>query len=164
MVTGDSPTLAIEKSLPDAVGAFIDWLVNESGWKIAERPVGGARDSGADCGPGFRPGETEHLVPIQARHICLLFRRFVSFQEDMTRPYVEALEARGIAHLLVGGRSFHNRAEIETLRAALAAIEWPEDELSVFAALRGSLFAISDEELLEYRQLARSFSSVSHPE
>ena len=47
----------------------------------------------------------------------------------MTRPYVEALEARGIAHLLVGGRSFHNRAEIETLRAALAAIEWPEDEL-----------------------------------
>src|SRR5439155_8194526 len=81
----------------------------------------------------FRPGETEHLVPIQARHICLLFRRFISYQEDMTRPYVEALEARGIPHLLVGGRSFHNRAEIETLRAALAAIEWPEDELSVFA-------------------------------
>jgi ATP-dependent exoDNAse (exonuclease V) beta subunit len=91
-------------------------------------------------------------VPIQARHICLLFRRFTSFQEDMTRPYVEALEARGIAHLLVGGRSFHNRAEIETLRAALAAIEWPEDELSVFATLRGSLFAVGDEELLEYRQ------------
>ncbi len=30
---------AIEKSLPDAVGAFIDWLVNESGWKVAERPA-----------------------------------------------------------------------------------------------------------------------------
>ena len=102
-------------------------------------------------------------MPIQARHICLLFRRFISFQEDMTRPYVEALEARGIPHLLVGGRSFHNRAEIETLRAALAAIEWPEDELSVFATLRGSLFAISDEELLEYRQLARPLSSVSNP-
>ncbi|HEX2226733.1 MAG TPA: 3'-5' exonuclease, partial [Candidatus Binatia bacterium] len=100
---------------------------------------------------GFRPGESERLVAVQARHICLLFRRFTSFQEDMTRPYVEALEARGIAHLLVGGRSFHNRAEIETLRAALAAIEWPEDELSVFATLRGSLFAVGDEELLEYR-------------
>jgi len=86
-------------------------------------------------------------VPIQARHICILFRRFISYQEDMTRPYVEALEARGIPHLLVGGRSFHNRAEIEALRAALAAIEWPDDELSVFATLRGSLFAISDEEL-----------------
>ena len=33
-----------------------------------------------------------------------------------------------------------------------AAIEWPDDELSVFATLRGSLFAIGDEELLEYRQ------------
>ena len=175
---------AIEKSLPDAVGAFIDWLVNESGWKVAERPAANRDGPGneipldpllqpgsghafskgevsinspvnASLAPtaarGFRPGETEHLVPIQAHHICLLFRRFVSFQEDMTRPYVEALEARGIAHLLVGGRSFHNRAEIESLRAALSAIEWPEDELSVFAALRGSLFAISDEELLDYR-------------
>jgi ATP-dependent helicase/nuclease subunit A len=103
-------------------------------------------------------------VPIQARHICLLFRRFVSFQEDMTRPYVEALEARGIAHLLVGGRSFHNRAEIETLRAALSAIEWPEDELSVFATLRGSLFAISDEELLEYRQRAGRFHPFRIPD
>jgi ATP-dependent exoDNAse (exonuclease V) beta subunit len=129
----------IEESLPDAVGAFVDWLIAKSGWKVAER------------------GEHEHLVPIQARHICLLFRRFVSYEQDMTRPYVRALEARGIPHLLVGGRSFHNRAEIETLRAALAAIEWPDDELSVFATLRGTLFAIGDEELLEYRHRFGSF-------
>jgi ATP-dependent helicase/nuclease subunit A len=143
--------VAIEKSLPDAVGGFIDWLINESGWKVAERPAAAKSSLAPTAARGFRPGESEHLVPIQPLHICLLFRRFTSFGEDMTRPYVEALEARGIAHLLVGGRSFHNRAEIETLRAALAAIEWPEDELSVFATLRGSLFAISDEELLEYR-------------
>ena len=31
--------LAIENSLPDAVGAFIEWLINESGWKVAERPA-----------------------------------------------------------------------------------------------------------------------------
>jgi ATP-dependent helicase/nuclease subunit A len=155
--------LAIEKSLPDAVGAFIDWLINESRWKVAERPSQAKASLAPTTARGFRPGETEHLVPIQARHICLLFRRFVSFQEDMTRLYVEALEARGIAHLLVGGRSFHNRAEIETLRAALAAIEWPEDELSVFATLRGSLFAISDEELLEYRQNARRFHPFRIP-
>ena len=199
---------AIEKSLPDAVGAFIDWLLNESGWKIAERPganlasdkkiplnppfsKGEVRRDGLDdpmpldpafskrevrvnlpvdellaptAARGFRPGETEHLVPIQARHICLLFRRFTSFGADMTRPYVEALEARGIAHLLVGGRSFHNRAEIETLRAALAAIEWPDDELSVFAILRGSLFAISDEELLEYRHHFRRFHPFRLPD
>jgi ATP-dependent helicase/nuclease subunit A len=155
--------VAIEKSLPDAVGAFVDWLINESGWKIAERPAALKATLAPTAALGFRPGEAEHLVPIQARHICLLFRRFISFQEDMTRPYVEALEARGIPHLLVGGRSFHNRAEIETLRAALAAIEWPEDELSVFATLRGSLFAISDEELLEYRQIARRFHPFRIP-
>jgi ATP-dependent exoDNAse (exonuclease V) beta subunit len=180
--------LAIEKSLPDAVGAFIDWLIRESGWTVAERPAanpswssneipfdppflkGGVKINSpakASLVPtaarGFRPGETEHLVPIQARHICLLFRRFISYQQDMTRPYVEALEARGISHLLVGGRSFHNRAEIETLRAALAAIEWPEDELSVFATLRGSLFAISDEELLEYRHKIGRFHPFRIP-
>ncbi|HEY3154325.1 MAG TPA: UvrD-helicase domain-containing protein [Candidatus Binatia bacterium] len=179
---------AIEKSLPDAVGAFIDWLISESGWKVAERPVANRPWSrskisldppfpkgevrinspvNATLAPtatlAFRPGEMEHLVPIQGRHICLLFRRFISYQEDMTRPYVEALEARGIAHLLVGGRSFHNRAEIETLRAALAAIEWPEDELSVFATLRGSLFAIGDEELLEYRHRIGHFHPFRIP-
>ena len=157
---------AIEKSLPDAVAAFIEWLINESGWKVGERPAANSSDLDKAAGLerttaqqtvapsaalGFRPGETEHLAAVQARHICLLFRRFTSFGQDVTRPYVEALEARGIPHLLVGGRSFHNRAEIETLRAALAAIEWPEDELSIFATLRGALFAIGDEELLEYR-------------
>jgi ATP-dependent helicase/nuclease subunit A len=145
---------SIEKSLPDAVGAYVDWLINESGWKVAERP--GSLDS-VSVAFGFQPGEREHLVPIQARHICLLFRRFTSYGEDMTRPYVLAVEARGIPHLLVGGRSFHNRGEIETLRAALAAIEWPDDELSVFATLRGALFAIGDEELLEYRSRFGSF-------
>ena len=156
--------VAIEKSLPDAVAAFIDWLIAESGWKIAERPSAAKISLMPSAALGFKPDEVEHLVPIQARHICLLFRRFISFQEDMTRPYVEALEARGIAHLLVGGRSFHNRAEIETLRAALAGIEWPEDELSVFATLRGSLFAIGDEELMEYRHRFGRFHPFRIPE
>ncbi|HEX5606161.1 MAG TPA: 3'-5' exonuclease, partial [Candidatus Binatia bacterium] len=155
---------AIEKSLPDAVGAFIQWLINESGWQVAERPALAKASLAPSAALGFRPGETEHLVPIQARHVCVLFRRFISYQEDMTRPYVEALEARGIPHLLVGGRSFHNRAEIEALRAALAAIEWPEDELSVFATLRGSLFAIGDEELLEYRHKFGRFHPFRIPE
>jgi ATP-dependent exoDNAse (exonuclease V) beta subunit len=137
---------AIEASLPDATGAFVDWLVRESGWMVTER-------------------RAEQPVPVQARHVCILFRRFVNFGTDVTRAYVDALEARGIRHLLVGGRSFHDREEIETVRAALAAIEWPDDELSVFAALRGALFAIGDEELLEYRHAhARSFHPFRVPE
>jgi ATP-dependent helicase/nuclease subunit A len=122
---------AIEQSLPGAVGAFVDWIVNDSNWKVTERS-------------GGTP------VDVSAKHICLLFRRFVSWESDVTRPYVEALEARGIPHVLVGGRAFHEREEVEALRAALTAIEWPDDELSVFATLRGPFFAIGDEELLEW--------------
>lgn len=124
---------AVEASTPHAVGAFIDWLIHESGWKVTERD---RRDA---------------LVPIAPRHVCLLFRRFESHGEDVTRTYVEALDARGIPHVLVGGKSFFAREEVETMVAALRAIERPDDELAVFATLRGALFAIGDESLLEYR-------------
>jgi ATP-dependent helicase/nuclease subunit A len=127
----------IERSLPDAVGACVDWLVRHSGWTVTERRA------------------PESRVPLEARHICILFRRFVSYGEDITRPYVKALEARAVRHLLVGGKAFHDREEIETVRAALMAIEWPDDQLSVFATLRGPLFAIGDEDLFEYHHLCR---------
>jgi ATP-dependent exoDNAse (exonuclease V) beta subunit len=122
---------SIEKSLPDAVGALVYWIVSRSGWSVTERSGG-------------------IPVPVAAKHVCLLFRRFISFQTDMTRAYVEALEARGLPHVLVGGRAFHEREEVEAIRAAFAAIEWPDDELSIFATLRGPFFAIGDEELLEW--------------
>src|SRR5581483_6007656 len=136
---------AISASLPDAVGAFVDWLVTKSGWTITERE---------------NPVER---VPVQARHVCLLFRRFdtrkygggASWMEDVTRPYVQALEARGVPHVLVGGKSFHEREEVETMRTALTAIEWPDDEIAVFESLRGTLFSITDEALFEYRRIAR---------
>ena len=135
---------AIEASLPDAVGAFVDWLVRESGWMVTERRTG----------PEAGGAGTER-VPVDARHVAVLFRRFDSWGADVTRPYVESLEARGIRHLLVGGRSFHDREEVGVLRAALAAIEWPDDELSVFATLRGPLFAVDDETLFAYRHRFR---------
>ena len=141
---------SIEQSLPGAVGAMVEWIVNSSGWKVTERS-------------GSAP------VPVSAKHICLLFRRFVSWEADVTRPYVDALEVRGIPHVLVGGRAFHEREEVEAIRAALTAIEWPDDELSVFATLRGPFFAIGDEELLEWahrfgRRTGERFSrGIFHP-
>ena len=142
-------TSAIDKSLPGAVGAMVDWILH-SGWKVTERS-------------GAAPDD------VKAKHICLLFRRFVSWQTDVTKPYVEALEARGIPHVLVGGRAFHEREEIEAIRAALAAVEWPDDELSVFGTLRGPFFAITDEDLLDWayrfrRTTAKGFKRTSfHP-
>ncbi len=127
---------SIEDSLPDAVGAFVAWLVGESGWTL--------RSTGANGEPCEEP--------IRPRDVCLLFRRFKSFRDDVTRGYVRALEARRVPHVLVGGRSFHDREEVIAMRNALAAIEWPDDELRVFATLRGPFFAHGDDALLAFSQ------------
>lgn len=139
---------AIDASLPDAVGAFIAWLLDgKNGWQVAERA----------------PDGSERRVHVQPRHVAVLFRRFVSFGDDVTRPYIDAIEARGIPHLLVGGKAFHGREEVETIRGALAAIEWPDDELSVFATLKGALLAIDDEHLLEFRHRFGAFHPFRIP-
>jgi ATP-dependent exoDNAse (exonuclease V) beta subunit len=131
----------VNESLPEDVASFVDWLVNESGWTVTERDVPGSR------------------VPLAARHICLLFRRLRHMGTDMSRSYVQALETHRIPHLLVGGSSFHSREEVESIRNALTAIEWPSDELAVYATLRGPLFAFTDAQLLAYR----SQNSTLHP-
>ena len=122
----------INACLPDAITAYIEWLVKESGWQVRD----------------LRDGER---VPLRAQHICVLFRRMSNYGVDLSRDYTRALEARGIPHLLAGSKSFYHREEVETVRVALAAIEWPDDELSVFGTLRGSLFAIPDDLLLRFR-------------
>ena len=124
---------AIEESYPDAVAAFVDHLVTTSGWQVTER--------GGDA-----------RVPVAPRHICLMFRRFQSYGRDLTRAYVRALEARGIPHVLMGGRSFHEREEILAARNALGAIEWPGDEMSVYATLKGPFFAFHDEDIIAFKQ------------
>ncbi|MBX3197056.1 MAG: UvrD-helicase domain-containing protein [Labilithrix sp.] len=126
----------VEESLPDAVGAYVDWLVRSSGWTITER--------GSDA-----------PTSIKAQHVCLLFKRLQSFGNDVTRPYVRALEARRIPHVLVGGRSFHEREEVIALRNALAAIEWPDDTFSVYATLHGPFFALGDDALLAFKHVQR---------
>jgi ATP-dependent helicase/nuclease subunit A len=135
----------IEKSSPEDVAAFIDWLVHESGWTVTERE---------------RP---EERMPVEPRHVCLLFRRLRHYTTDVTRPYVQALEAHRIPHLLVGGSSFHSREEIEAVRNALTAVEWPDDELAVFATLRGPLFAFTDAQLLAYRTRCLSLHPFKKP-
>jgi ATP-dependent exoDNAse (exonuclease V) beta subunit len=130
--TRNLSNVKIEECSPNAVAAFIQWLLMYSGWKVRDR-------------------STQEWIAIRPEHICILFRRFTNYKTDLTQEYVRCLEARGIAHLLVGSKSFHRREEIGTLRAGLRAIEWPDDELSVFAVLRGSLYAVPDDTLLKFR-------------
>src|SRR5205807_3492810 len=104
-----------------------------------------------ECQWKVRNRSTGAREKIKQEDVCILFRRFTNFGTDLTQEYVRALEARGIAHLLVGSKSFHRREEVGTLRTALRAVEWPDDELSVFAVLRGSLYAVLDDTLLKFR-------------
>ena len=117
---------AVEASCPEAVAAFVSWVVRESGWR---------KENG------------EKLTP---KDFCFLFSRMWSGWGDVAHPYVRALEARGIAHVVHGGRSYHEREEVQALRQVLGAIEWPDDALAVYATLRGPFLAIADRALLAY--------------
>ena len=122
---------AVNESLPDAVAAWVEWLIRHSGYVVHE--------AGRD-------------IPVEARHVCLLFRRLRAYGEDTSRDYVRALEARRVPHVLSGGRSFHTREEVIALRAVLSALEWPDDSLHVYATLRGPFVALHDETLLSFKQ------------
>ena len=131
---------AIKKCAPDTVAGFVEWLIKQSataGWRVIDP-------------------ETREPVAIAPEHICILFRNFTDFGKDATRDYVRALESRGIPHTLVGSKSFLGREEMVALRAALRAVEWPDDSLSVYAALRGPLFAFSDEMLLRFQDASEA--------
>jgi ATP-dependent helicase/nuclease subunit A len=130
----------IEDSLPDAIAAYAKWLVHESGWTVTEREA---------------PGERR---PIRPRHICILFRRLNSHGRDVTRPYLRALEARHLPHVLVKGGSFNEREEVEAIRNLLAAVERPDDDLGVFATMRGPIFALSDDLLLEFHTRCKTLN------
>jgi ATP-dependent helicase/nuclease subunit A len=121
----------VAASAADAVGAFLDWLLTESGYEVHDTLIGGSR-------------------PLESRDVCLLFRSMRGFGQNLVTPYVLALEARGVPHVMVGGRAFHDREEVLALSTVLQAIEHPGDRLSVYATLRGPFFGLSDEELLVY--------------
>ncbi len=133
---------AILECSPSTVAAFIQWLVKESGWTVRER--GGRRR-------------------IKAEDVCILFRRFTNNGVDLTQDYVRSLEARDIEHVLVGSKGLHAREETAAIRTALRAIEWPEDELSVYAVLHGPLFGIDDATLLRFRDFYRRLRPFAEP-
>jgi ATP-dependent exoDNAse (exonuclease V) beta subunit len=133
---------AILECSHSTVAAFIEWLVRKSGWTVREKD---ARRS------------------VRAEDICILFRRFTNNGVDLTQDYVRSLEARKIEHVLVGSKGLHAREETAAIRTALRAIEWPEDELSVYAVLHGPLFGIDDATLLRFRESAGKLRPYVEP-
>lgn len=119
---------------PQVVAQFVDFLLHRSGWTVTE---GDAR------------------VPVQSRHVCLLLRRFRSRGRDLTEPYRRALDDRDLPHLLVGGRALLQREEILALETVLRAIEWPQDTLHVYGALRGLFMGLGDDALLTFHRRQR---------
>ncbi|MBK8013820.1 MAG: UvrD-helicase domain-containing protein [Deltaproteobacteria bacterium] len=132
----------VERAQPAAIASFVRWMLEDSQWRIRDL---------------VEPSKYRAIAPSD---VAILFRRYVSFGRDITRDYAQALENQKIAHVLVGSRSFHQREEVLALRAAATAIEWPEDELSVFATLKGPFFSISDDLLFRHRAGGHPFDPL----
>jgi ATP-dependent helicase/nuclease subunit A len=65
--------------------------------------------------------------------------------------YEEQFKAAGLPYLTVSGRGYFDRPEVQDLLALLAALYSPADDLSLAAALRSPIFALSDETLYRLR-------------
>lgn len=121
----------IERAEPAAVARFVTRLL-KSGLEVSDRKVA-------------------HR-PVEPSDICLLFRRFRAFGRLIPQAYADALQQRDIPQALAAIPSYTSSTEIRAMRAALTAVEYPDDELQVYATLRGPLFAFADEELFLYRE------------
>ena len=122
----------LEEQEPKAVAGFVGGLI-DSGFRVSQADKEGTR-------------------PVEPSDICLLFRRFRTYGRLVPQPYADALRDLDISHSLAAVQTYIGSAELSFLRAALTAIEFPEDELSVYATLRGPLFAIPDQDLFLFRE------------
>ena len=122
---------AIDAALPDAIASFVRWLLDESGL-VVEDP------------------ETRAPLPIEARHVALLFkvqRGKAKHGKEMAR----ALERHGVPHDFVAPEAFFEREIVIALSALASAIEWPDDALSVYATLHGPMLGLNDADLFAYQ-------------
>jgi ATP-dependent helicase/nuclease subunit A len=123
----------IKKQTPGTIVGFLSWLLDDSGWQV--------RDS-----------KTNQLVPVQAHHVCLLFRKFDDYGTDGAAAFTKPMDQAGIAYTVSVTKDFSNREEVAAVITALEAVEWPSDELSVYATLRGPLFGFADDDLYFCRE------------
>ncbi|MEW6129525.1 MAG: UvrD-helicase domain-containing protein [Acidobacteriota bacterium] len=86
--------------------------------------------------------------PVEYGDIALLFQASTNFE-----LYESALADAGIPYVTVAGRGFYARQEITDISNLLAFLANPLDNLSLAAALRSPMFALSDETLFKLRSI-----------
>jgi ATP-dependent helicase/nuclease subunit A len=122
---------AVSKSLPSAVADCVAWLLH-SDLRVEDAATGLPRS-------------------VSPKDIAILFRQIENYGESRTTAFSEALSARGLAHITLGGAPLAERGEAHALMVAIQAIEDPRDQLQVYASLRGLLFGLTDELLLTWQ-------------
>ncbi|MGZ6971408.1 MAG: UvrD-helicase domain-containing protein, partial [Thermoanaerobaculia bacterium] len=121
---------------PDDVARFVRWAV-DSGWPIAsEGPARGARFG-------------DFLVLTRTR--------------EHIDGYARALEAYGAPVDVSGSRSLPISSGLQELRPFLAAIQDPDDAVSVVAFLSGPLCGVDDDALYGWRRAGGRFSYFGDP-
>jgi ATP-dependent exoDNAse (exonuclease V) beta subunit len=121
---------AIQASLPDAIAAFVAWLVNESGFLVVDRA--GAK------------------VPVQPKHVAILFSKTKAYKSSLVAPITRGLSEREVPHVALGSVALSEMDEGRALLAALSAIERTDDTLAVYATLHGPLFGFEDATLFHH--------------
>lgn len=92
----------------------------------------------------------------QYRDVAVLFRAGVGME-----AYEEKFRDCEIPYRISGGGKFYGRQEIEAVLAVLKAVDHPEDEVDLVAALRSPFFAFSYEELFLFRRLGGRFDYLT---
>jgi len=122
------PGFEEDRLLPEEARALVAWISRAAKGKLE-----------------VRDGQTGVQRKSRAGDVLVLVRRMTQL-----RDLEEALEAADLHYTIDGGKSFFGRPEVHELLAALRAIDDPSDRVALVAALRSSLFGISDRDIASY--------------
>jgi ATP-dependent helicase/nuclease subunit A len=102
------------------------------------------------------------LRPPRFREVAVL----MPAMQSVVEIYEAAFRDAGVPYYVEAGSGFYARSEIRDVVSLLAALGNPDDDVSLAAALRSPLFALSDETLFwltRNERLSRSFHSTEVP-
>ena len=121
----ESRPLIAAKTFPVAAGPTVERLVGEGEDVEASLVAERIRELGYDF-----------------KHVAILVRSLNALD-----PFTRALDRFNIPFVITGGRTFLEAREIRDLRAFLAALVNPLDEVSLIGVLRSPIVGLSDDEI-----------------